>query len=89
MLGWFDIIAIVIVCITVILCFVVRASHGADVDALADDTAEIEPLKARLEALEGIVAHNARMLAPLVKDRTGDAVMHMSPGGAFKRGGKS
>jgi len=62
-----DLLAVAAVCVTTIICFVIRSRHGADVEELDEDvsaaSAECEKLASELAALKGAVTDNAKALA--------------------------
>lgn len=62
-----DLIAVVAVCLTTITCFVIRASHGTDVEELAEDVSVLETngeeLTREMTSLKGVVSENAKALA--------------------------
>ena len=62
-----DLLAIVSVCVTTIICFVIRSRHGADVEELDEDvtaaSAECEKMREDLDKLRLAVTDNAKAFA--------------------------
>jgi len=62
-----DLLAVVAVCLTAIVCFVIRASHGADVEALGEDVETVQrerdEARTELDDLKRVVTENAKAFA--------------------------
>jgi len=74
MLGWLDLVAVFVVCVTVVICFLVRSGHGTDVEELAEQLESFGDIKAKYENLEKTVTANAITLKRVVDAKTNAAV---------------
>lgn len=81
-MGVLDLCGVLLVCATTIVCFIIRASRGAEVEALE---AQIEMLRTTCnetsesnKALSRVVAANAVTLERVAKTVTGKALTGVS-----------
>lgn len=80
-MGWIELSGMLMGCITVVVCFLIRAGHGKDVESIILDlhevSTELATAKEDLKALQEIVAKNAVVLTRLANDNTNAAAIRV------------